>query len=184
AQEGAGGARLVGYVSARAGQAIDAGELKRRLSEALPEYMVPGAIVVLEALPLNANGKVDRKTLPQPSAIASASHEMPQGDLEEALAAIWTDVLGVGRIGRRDSFFDVGGHSLLLLKMHHRIGQQLQLFPSVVDLFKYPTIESLAAFLRRGASQPDPALKPFEDRAQRQRAAFLLRRPTSAKASP
>ncbi|KQB61349.1 MULTISPECIES: amino acid adenylation domain-containing protein, partial [Acidovorax] len=113
AKDGPGGVRLVGYVSASAGQTIDAASLRERLGEQLPDYMVPSVIVVLESLPLNANGKVDRKALPAPEFANRAQYEPPQGDVEETLAAIWAEVLRVERVGRHDNFFELGGHSLL-----------------------------------------------------------------------
>ncbi|KIQ17417.1 hypothetical protein RT97_30365, partial [Variovorax paradoxus] len=100
AGEGPLGARLVGYVSAHAGREIGPSELRQRLAEVLPDYMVPSTVVVLEALPLNANGKVDRKALPEPGLENADAYEAPQGEVEEALAAIWADVLGVARVGR------------------------------------------------------------------------------------
>ena len=117
AREGAGGARLVGYVSAQSGQPVAVDALRERLGESLPDYMVPGVIVVLETLPLNANGKVDRKALPEPGQDSARAYAPPQGELEEALAAIWSEVLGVERVGRDDNFFGLGGDSILALRV-------------------------------------------------------------------
>lgn len=117
AQEGLAGARLVGYVSAQAGQVAQAGELRARLGRVLPDYMVPAAIVVLERLPLNANGKVDRKMLPESAIEGARAYEAPQGEAESAMARIWADVLGVERVGRHDNFFELGGHSLAALHL-------------------------------------------------------------------
>jgi len=117
AQEGAVGARLVGYVSAHAGRVAQAGELRARLGRALPDYMVPAVIVVLDRLPLNANGKVDRKMLPEAAAEGEQAYEAPQGEAETAMARIWSDVLGVARVGRHDNFFELGGHSLAALHL-------------------------------------------------------------------
>ncbi|MFL9951761.1 hypothetical protein PQR68_37805, partial [Paraburkholderia agricolaris] len=100
---GAGGKRLVGYVSVNANTPVNTAELRETLAEALPEHMVPSAIVVLDTLPLSPNGKVDRKALPAPEqglANPTAQHEAPQGAVETALAAIWQDVLGVEQVGR------------------------------------------------------------------------------------
>ncbi|WP_412179758.1 AMP-binding enzyme, partial [Variovorax paradoxus] len=109
AKEGPGGARLVGYVSAQAGQVLDVARLRERLGAVLPDYMVPGALVVLEGLPLNANGKVDRKALPAPELDSARAYEAPEGEVEQALAGIWAEVLGVQRVGRNDNFFELGG---------------------------------------------------------------------------
>ncbi|WP_349617067.1 amino acid adenylation domain-containing protein [Azotobacter salinestris] len=148
AQEGPGGARLVGYV---AGREVDAGTLRERLGRTLPEYMVPGALVVLEALPLNANGKVDRKALPAPERAGERAYEPPQGEAEEALAAIWAEVLGIERVGRHDNFFELGGHSLLAVQMAARAQGTLHVQLMVQDVFRCPTLQELAAQL---AEQP------------------------------
>ncbi|HMC44739.1 MAG TPA: phosphopantetheine-binding protein, partial [Caballeronia sp.] len=111
--------RLVAYVSCLAGQTVDvaalAGQLREKLSMVLPEYMVPGLVMVLERLPLNTNGKVDRHALPLP-AQTEKIREVPRGDMEAVLAGVWQDVLRVERIGRHDNFFEMGGQSLLALR--------------------------------------------------------------------
>ncbi|WP_431768107.1 amino acid adenylation domain-containing protein [Pseudomonas fluorescens] len=114
AKEGPSGARLIGYVVA---QAIDSPTLRERLSQTLPDYMVPGVVVILESLPLNANGKVDRKALPEPEFESERAYEAPRGADEETLAAIWAEVLGVERVGRNDNFFELGGHSIAALRV-------------------------------------------------------------------
>jgi len=150
AKEGPGGARLVGYVSAQAGQAIEAGELRERLGRALPDYMVPSALVVLESLPLNANGKVDRKALPEPGFESERAYEAPQGEVEEALARIWAEVLGVERVGRHDNFFELGGHSLAALRLVRAIGDRLPgMTTALKDLFAWPTVAELARQVAR-----------------------------------
>ncbi len=116
--------RLVAYVvaaEAMAGSETEnlAGKLRAYLTGCLPEYMVPAAIVRLEALPLTPNGKLDRKALPQPEgdAYAVRGYEAPQGEIEEKLAEMWQKLLGVERVGRQDQFFDLGGHSLLAMRL-------------------------------------------------------------------
>lgn len=146
--------------------------LRDHLTRSLPDYMVPSAVVVMESLPLNANGKLDRKALPEPDFAGGERYEAPLGEIEKTLATIWSEVLGVDRIGRNDNFFDLGGHSLLLLRLHSRLEERLNLHPSVVDLFKYPTIESLAVFLQTGDHHV-PSLQRAADRGKRQRSAFL-----------
>ncbi|MFN3988463.1 MAG: amino acid adenylation domain-containing protein [Rhodocyclaceae bacterium] len=147
AGDGPGGARLVGYVSAQAGQVIDPVLLRERLGKHLPDYMVPGVIVALESLPLNANGKVDRKALPEPEYASGAQYEAPQGEVEETLAAIWAEVLGVERVGRNDNFFGLGGDSLLavqvvaLLASRHACEIPLRIF------FEAPTLHAFASRL-------------------------------------
>ena len=116
--EGAtGGARLVGYVSFHAGVEVEVARLREALAQVLPDYMLPSAIVVLERLPLNPNGKVDRKALPEPEFVGTDNYEAPQGEVEEALAGIWAQVLGMGQVGRHDNFFELGGDSILSLQI-------------------------------------------------------------------
>ena len=112
---------LVAYYT-HADGAVAIEELRTYLSATLPEYMVPAAYVPLETLPLTPNGKADRKALPAPddSAYARRTYEAPQGEVEETLARIWSEVLRVERVSRHDNFFELGGHSLLALRMFAR----------------------------------------------------------------
>jgi amino acid adenylation domain-containing protein len=138
---------LVSYVTAVPdGAPLKAADLREHLRERLPEYMIPGAFVVLDRLPLTANGKLDRRALPAPdsSAYAIKQFEPPQGEVEETLACLWEELLYVQRVGRHDDFFELGGHSLLatqlLLRLREIMGVQLQLRA----LFEYRTLQSLA----------------------------------------
>ncbi len=151
ANEGSSGARLVGYVS---GQDIDTAVLRDRLSEVLPDYMVPSVLMVMEALPLNTNGKVDRKALPAPEFTGGQDYEAPQGEVEETLSAIWAEVLGVQRVGRHDNFFELGGHSLLALRAvtHARLREHPELEASLQLLMAHPTVSGMA--LCGSASRP------------------------------
>ncbi|PSL78526.1 hypothetical protein C7T35_42455, partial [Variovorax sp. WS11] len=88
---------------------------KNALAQKLPEYMVPAVILVLDTLPLNANGKIDRKALPAVEAQGQETYEAPEGEIEQALAEVWQQVLGVERAGRHDNFFELGGDSILSL---------------------------------------------------------------------
>jgi amino acid adenylation domain-containing protein len=139
--------RLVAYVVAKADEALSS-ILRAHVSASLPEYMVPGAFVRLDALPLTPNGKLDRRALPAPDAEAFAhqAYEAPQGSLETTLAQIWSDLLGVERVGRHDSFFALGGHSLLAVQMIERL-RRLNLTVSVRTLFNTPTLSKLAQSL-------------------------------------
>ncbi|MGC4060226.1 MAG: amino acid adenylation domain-containing protein [Aquabacterium sp.] len=113
-----GRAQLCAYLVPQAGASIDTAALKNQLGLQLPDYMVPAVLAVLEALPLTANGKLDRKALPSAQAgAAQRDHEAPQGEIETALAAVWADVLRVERVGRRDNFFELGGDSILSLQI-------------------------------------------------------------------
>jgi acyl carrier protein len=100
--------------------------------------------------------------------------ESPRGQIEIAVATIWAEAMNVERVGRHDNFFDLGGHSLLLLKVHAQLQERLQLQPTIVDLFRYPTVSELAAFLESGEQQRSH--QPVAERAGRQRRAFLRAR--------
>jgi amino acid adenylation domain-containing protein len=145
---GPAGARLVGYVSLHGAQAIEAPVLRERLGSALPDYMVPSVIVVLGALPLNPNGKVDRKALPPPEFTNDLAYEAPQGELEEALAAIWAQVLGVPRVGRNDNFFEIGGHSLLATQIASRVRAARNIELPLRRVFEHPVLHALASHLQ------------------------------------
>lgn len=110
--------RLVAYVVFEPGQALMPGEVRRRLADTLPQYMIPGLVIALDALPLTPNGKVDRKALPNPLAGAGAdmTFEPPAGEVEQSLAEVWCSLLSVPQVGRHDNFFELGGHSLLVLR--------------------------------------------------------------------
>ncbi|WP_457334930.1 amino acid adenylation domain-containing protein [Rhizobacter sp. P5_C2] len=121
-QQGPGGARLVAHVTARTGAVLVPAELRAQLAAQLPEYMVPAAIAVVDALPLNPNGKVDRQALPFIEAqVDGDRYEAPQGEVEQALATLWAELLGVPRVGRHDNFFDLGGDSILSLQIVARM---------------------------------------------------------------
>ncbi len=119
--------------------------LRAGLRERLPEYMVPGAFVVLEQLPLTANGKVDRAALPEADASGAAhGYVPPRTPLEERLAAIWAEVLGVERVGADDGFFDLGGHSLMATRVVARVREELRVELPLRALFEAPTVARLA----------------------------------------
>jgi amino acid adenylation domain-containing protein len=147
--------RLVAYVVPAHHPAPAAGELRAVLQQVLPEYMVPWTFVVLEALPLTLNGKVDRRALPAPQDAAERGGAWlaPRNELERAIGAVWQEVLGVPRIGVHDNFFESGGSSLLIAKLHSRLKSAVGLDIPVMELFRYPTIEALA---RKLAGEPRP----------------------------
>ncbi|MFL5383903.1 MAG: non-ribosomal peptide synthetase [Longimicrobiaceae bacterium] len=142
-----GDARLVAYVVPAPGASAPAAELRTLLSSRLPGYMVPSAFVALEALPLTPNGKVDRRALPAPDAAAAEEPEAwvaPSTPTEEAVAAIWTAVLGLERVGANQSFFELGGHSLLATQVMARIRATLGASLPVRVLFEARTVAELA----------------------------------------
>ncbi|HEV7367535.1 amino acid adenylation domain-containing protein, partial [Arenibaculum sp.] len=139
--------RLVAYTTGE----TDLASLRRHLSSTLPEHMVPAAYVRLDALPLTPNGKLDRKALPAPDgdAFTVQAYEAPSGPVEEALARIWAEVLGLERVGRHDDFFDLGGHSLLAVRVLERMRRE-GLHGDVRMLFAAPTLSGLAAEVATG----------------------------------
>jgi acyl carrier protein len=141
--------RLVAYIvmdeaPGRDGEDAVAG-LRSALRQSLPDYMVPSHFMVLEGLPLNANGKVDRKALPTPAgtAFSAQSYVAPQTPIEEAVAQIWCEVLGLDRVGVTDDFFDLGGHSLQATRVVSRIEDLLGVTLPLKTMFDAPTIEKI-----------------------------------------
>ncbi len=145
--------RLAAYVVRKPDAQTDADELRRFARQTLPEYMVPPAFVFLDALPLTPNGKVDRKALPAPEMERRATGEEfaePGSLVEEQLAAIWREVLGVDRVSARDNFFELGGHSLLAIQVISRVREKLKVELPLFSLFDAPTIQQLARGLDSG----------------------------------
>jgi amino acid adenylation domain-containing protein len=155
-----GAARLMAYLVAAPGLAPTAAELRTALGRTLPEYMVPSAFVLLEALPMTPNGKIDRKALPAPDAAAAPghAHESPVGDLENTIAAVWSSVLRREHIGRHDNFFDLGGHSLLAATQTARLRQTLGVDLALRDLFAQPVLSDYAELVRRTAAHGQSAI--------------------------
>ncbi|HYG76092.1 MAG TPA: amino acid adenylation domain-containing protein [Planctomycetota bacterium] len=155
--------QLAAYVVAREGSVIPpASELRTFLSRTLPAYMVPAFFIVMEALPISPNGKVDRKALPVPdssSLRAQAPLTPARNETEQALVEIWQSVLRVDRVGVFDNFFELGGHSLIATQVVSRIRDQLKAELSIKDFFADPTIAALA--LRIGGQATPAALSPI-----------------------
>ncbi|WP_161965686.1 non-ribosomal peptide synthetase [Steroidobacter cummioxidans] len=142
--------RLVAYVTARQNEAPDAQTLRSHLKETLPEFMLPSAFVALAAVPLTANGKLDRRALPMPDADAFVSrrYERPSGEVEEILAGIWQGLLRVERVGRHDNFFELGGHSLLIVPMKERLSR-IGLAVELRSIFESATLADLAGTITK-----------------------------------
>jgi acyl-coenzyme A synthetase/AMP-(fatty) acid ligase/acyl carrier protein len=148
-EDAPGDKRLVAYVVSTQDQAsLTPGELRAALQTKLPGYMLPSAFVFLNALPLTPNGKINRRALPAPDATRPELNEAfaaPGTPTEEALATIWREVLGVERVGVRDDFFGLGGHSLLVTKVISRVRESFQVELPMGQFFETPTIAGLAA---------------------------------------
>src|SRR4029453_10526967 len=125
---------------------VSAEPLRAHMAEALPEYMVPSAYVMLEAMPLTPSGKLDRKALPEPEsgAHAIAEYEPPQGEIEATIARIWAELLGLEQVGRRDHFFELGGHSLFALQLISRLREALRVEAPLGDVFERPLLREFA----------------------------------------
>ncbi|MFI9382020.1 amino acid adenylation domain-containing protein [Kutzneria sp. NPDC052558] len=153
----AGQQRLVGYVVGE----VEPAAVREHVAEVLPEYMVPSVVMVLEALPLTANGKVDRKTLPVPEAAAQGGGRAARGPQEEILCALFAEVLGLPSAGVDESFFELGGHSLLATRLVSRVRSVLGVELPVRVLFDAPTVAELAEQLN-GEVDVRPALVPAQ----------------------
>jgi amino acid adenylation domain-containing protein len=164
-EDAPGDRRLTAYLVLAAGENPADTDLRNFLRQRLPEYMIPAAFVIMPSLPLTSSGKLDLKALPVPDAPhrPEAQREAPRSEIESAIAAMWKEVLRVDQVGVHDNFFDLGGHSLLLIKVQGRIEQHLNRRLEIVDLFQYPTIETLAHHL---TSQDD--ISSQRDRIRRQ----------------
>ena len=143
-------------------------ELRLFVQSLLPDYMVPSIYVFLDSLPLTTNGKVDRKALPKPDAIRPNLDETfvaPTGPVESALAEIWAQVLGLERVGVHDNFFDLGGHSLLLMQLHGKLNEKFQTDISLVELFEFSTVSAQAKRVsKQGSATAETASE--EEQAQ------------------
>ncbi|WP_280269750.1 non-ribosomal peptide synthetase [Nocardia wallacei] len=162
------GDRLVGYVVPEAGSQLDSAELRTRVADFLTAYMVPDAVVVLDALPLTANGKLDRRALPAPEFIGSAAFRAPGTPIEQAVAEVFAGLLGAGEVGLDDDFFALGGNSLLATRAVARINEALDSNVVVREVFEAPTVAALAARIVPGAAagvaRPKLAPAPRADR--------------------
>jgi amino acid adenylation domain-containing protein len=171
-RDGEGNQRLVAYVvrdGEASGESAGDGaewksELRRKLKERLPEYMVPGVIMQMEALPRTENGKVDRRRLPEVGELGrevATEYEEAGTEKERVIAGVWREVLGIAAVGINDNFFDLGGHSLLLAQAHGKLCERLNRQFPLLDMFKYPTVSTLAGYLERADGEP---LAPRQDK--------------------
>ncbi|AMO24136.1 hypothetical protein GCM10027034_16970 [Ramlibacter solisilvae] len=171
-EDAAGEKRLLAYVTLQPGANPQPESLRGALARELPDIMVPAAVLVLPALPMTPNGKVDRRALPEPQAAAArAAISAPQSELEVTIAAIWQDVLGLPQVGTGDNFFDLGGHSLLVVQVQRRLREACGREVSITDMFRLPTIKSLAAHLGGHA----PAASAVGDGLARAQARRMMR---------
>jgi hypothetical protein len=177
--------QLVAYVVTHGNRAADGDILRKHVGESLPEIMVPAVIMRLDAFPLTPNGKVDRKALPAPpagltAALTDALVVPPADDREKLVADIWTEELGRA-VGRDDNFFEIGGHSLLAVKVFRRLTDAVTVPLALTDIFRYPTVRTFAAHLAAadgtsaGAAAPAPSAPTGTDRGAMRRRAMARR---------
>jgi aspartate racemase len=164
--------QLVGYVVAAAGasEELRVGELREYLSEQVPHYLIPGALVVLEGLPLTANGKVDRRALPEVERRSgSGGEERERTETETGVARIWEEVLGVKEVGLADNFFELGGHSLLAIRIVSRVREMFDVELSMRTLFESQTIEALGRVIEESKKNGKQTRAPVIRAVSRER---------------
>ncbi|WP_025688023.1 non-ribosomal peptide synthetase [Paenibacillus zanthoxyli] len=180
-----GSLQLVAYYTLRTPHALMAEQLSAWLDTRIPSYMKPSAYLELESIPWNLNGKLNTTALPDPAKAVSSQpsiYDKPVTETEKWIARVWGEVLHLNHIGVNDNFFDLGGHSLLLAKVLDRLSQQLDNHLTLISLFKYPTVRSLAAFLNEETEDPSAAI--IQEKAEKQKSAFRrYRRASSAEAA-
>ncbi|HSD82298.1 MAG TPA: amino acid adenylation domain-containing protein, partial [Anaerolineae bacterium] len=165
--------RLVAYVVAQEGQVVASGEVRHWVQERLPEYMVPAAVVELTALPLTPNGKLDRRALPAPDATRpelETAYISPRSEAERIIAEIWKELLHVEQVGVNDNFFDLGGHSLLVMQIHSRLVAAFGKEFPMTELFRHTTVASLAQYFGDTQELIDtPPVEAVQSRVTRRR---------------
>ena len=173
---------VVHYVASEAKE-LKADELRRFLKQTVPEYMVPSQFISLKEMPLTTSGKVDRKRLPEIEKLRPLLETRlvsPRDEVEGAIAAIWRRVLRIPELGIDDNFFDLGGHSLLMVQAHREIQEHFQTTIPLIKLLEHPTVRALAAYIRGTAQNDSPG--DLEDRATKRMKAILLQRENAARA--
>ncbi|MDZ7949849.1 amino acid adenylation domain-containing protein [Nostoc sp. DedQUE09] len=174
--------RIVAYVVDQREQTLIIPELRNFLESKLPNYMMPTAFITLEALPLTPNGKVDHKALPAPDTARpelETVYQPPQTEVEKTIADIWQEVLNLENVGINDNFFQLGGHSLLLVQVHNKLQKIFQRDFLLVEMFQYPTISHLARYFSQEAREETSFIK--HSHVSQGRTASLQRRKQARK---
>lgn len=168
--------RLVAYLVGRDSSEPPVSQIRQYLEERLPDYMIPTAFVVLDRFPLNSNGKIDRRALPPPARNVSAAsaESLPVTDTERTIAKIWCAALEVPQVGIDENFFDVGGDSLNIARVHGEVRTIFGDHVSIATLFAHPTIRSLASHLV--GQTPSDLARQTAERAEKQKKAFAAKR--------
>ncbi|MEG4587535.1 amino acid adenylation domain-containing protein [Microcoleus sp. MOSTC5] len=182
-EDAPGDKRLVAYIVANPEEQLAIADLRPYLQGQLPDYMVPAVFVNVEAMPKTPSGKIDRRALPAPDSQRqelSQSYAAPQSELELLLAGVWSKLLKLDRVGIHDNFFEIGGNSLMTLQVAVQVRDLLAKDLPVVKLFQHPTIAQLANYLNQGQTA-SPSNNKFQDRADRQKAAFKRQKQSTKK---
>ena len=167
--------RIIGYIVPRDKKELNIASIRQFLLEYIPNYMVPDIFVILETLPLTPNGKIDRKSLPEPSQsrlMDEGNYVSPRNKPELKISTIWKDVLNLDKVGIYDNFFDLGGNSLLAVEIVNRINIEFDSDISIILLFKYPTVDSMAKYLTSSGEDND-LLEKAKGRAKKQQNAYI-----------
>jgi amino acid adenylation domain-containing protein len=161
----AGDAQVVAYFVPNRGEAPSAGKLHSFLRARLPDYMIPSSFVALDALPLTPNGKLDYGALPAPQPVRpelEAAYVAPESTIEQRIASVWQEILGLEKCGLHDNFFDLGGNSLLLVQLHGKLQQLFDKEIAIVEMFGHPTISTVAKYLTGAPAEPVSSRPPAE----------------------
>jgi amino acid adenylation domain-containing protein len=169
-QDADGDGRLIAYLVPEPGAELLADALRSALRRHLPDFMLPSSFVTLDALPMTPTGKTDRAALPPPVSErqVSGAYVAPRTQLQGRIAAVWRDLLGVEQVGLHDNFFDLGGHSLLLVRLQRRLLEEFEREVPLQELLEHPTVDSVARLLRREAEETPVAEAPDGRADQRQ----------------
>ncbi|WP_414620769.1 amino acid adenylation domain-containing protein [Calothrix sp. CCY 0018] len=170
--------RLIAYLVADKNATPSLEELRGFIKHKVPEYMLPSTFVVLDALPLTSNGKIDRRALPAPDnqrRDLEKAYEAPNSEVERAIAQIWQEILRLERVGVNDNFFDLGGNSILIAQVNNKLREDLHYDISVVEIFQNPTIKSLTNYIKK-TSQAGSNFESINNRVQKQIASVNRRK--------
>jgi hypothetical protein len=175
--------KLLAYIVPARDSGLTTSELRGFLNNRLPQYMVPSGFVLRDTLPLTSSGKVDLRALSGPDdyrralTATTATYVGPETDMERELTAVWQEVLHLEKVGTNHNFFDLGGHSLLMVEVHNKLKRIVTKDLSIIDLFRYPTISLLANYLE-ATNGEGPSLKEVSSQAQKEKGEAMKRRQT------
>ena len=174
---------LVAHFTSSEAKDLKADELRKFLRQTLPDYMVPSQFILLQEMPLTTSGKVDRKRLPEMEKLRPLLETRlvpPRDEVEGAVASIWKRVLHIPELGIDDNFFDLGGHSLLMVQAHREVQEHFEVTIPLIKLLEHPTVRAFAGYVRGTGDSDSPG--NLEDRATKRMKAMLLQRENATRA--